>query len=154
MDHDDEKSRPIGYWLREADELLTRFTNRVQLANGVSRFEWQALNLVNRTPGVRAGQIGAVLLPYMDEQALSAIIGRLVDRGWIEEFGLTGDDAAYRVTESGVAQHERVRRAQQQVRDVAMREITHEEYVATVAVLRRIVMNLRAAADAPAGPPS
>jgi DNA-binding MarR family transcriptional regulator len=146
MTHDDEKSRPIGYWLREADELLTRFTNRVQLSNGVSRYEWQVLNLVHRSPDIRYDQIGGVLLPFMDDQALRAIIARLHDRGWLEE--IANELPAYRLTAAGEKQHVRVRRAQQQVRDTAMRGITPDEYVATVAVLQRMVANLRAAADA------
>jgi hypothetical protein len=36
---------PIGYWLKQADKLLTEKINEVQAANGVSRFECKGAKL-------------------------------------------------------------------------------------------------------------
>jgi hypothetical protein len=38
--------RPIGYWLKRADNLRTERINRAQTENGVSRSEWQVLNIL------------------------------------------------------------------------------------------------------------
>jgi hypothetical protein len=39
--------RPIGYWLKEADRLITERVNAVQAANGVTRTQWQVLNMLH-----------------------------------------------------------------------------------------------------------
>lgn len=42
--------RFIGYyWLKQADKLIIEHINRIQTANGVSRFEWQVLKSALRS---------------------------------------------------------------------------------------------------------
>lgn len=78
---------PIGYWLKKADEVLTTRINEAQEANGLSRTEWQILNILNETSSATKSQIVEALLPFGDAKMLGSSIDSLIDRGLVEEEG-------------------------------------------------------------------
>jgi DNA-binding MarR family transcriptional regulator len=136
---------PIGYWLKRADNLLTEHINKVQEANGVSRFEWQVLNTLNETGGAGKAQLFEVIGTFVDAPSLDGILTRLTERGWVEQGdGSKHDALVYRLTTDGRRQHGVILGTQKEVRQRAMQGISAEEYAATVQVLQRIVQNLEA----------
>ena len=47
MAHQDmaTKHKPIGYWLKHADNVITEHLDRVLSENGFTRSRWQVLNM-------------------------------------------------------------------------------------------------------------
>jgi hypothetical protein len=37
---------PVGYWLKHTDEVIANHVNQVLSNNGLTRFHWQVLNIV------------------------------------------------------------------------------------------------------------
>ena len=131
---------PIGYWLKKADELLTARINEAQRANGLSRTEWQILNVLHETPAASRGEIIEVLHPFGEPEKLGSIIDGLVGRGLVEAEGAGAE--ALRLTEAGRALHRTALEVQQKVRERAVRGISEADYVTTVRVLQQMVKNL------------
>jgi DNA-binding MarR family transcriptional regulator len=134
---------PIGYWLKRADNLLTERINEVQTANGVSRSDWQVLNLLNDSGSASKERIFETMRTFVDAPSLDDILTRLMGRGWVEPGGVTdGGTAAFQLTEAGRRQHAVILATQKEVRQRAMQGISQEEYTTVIRVLQRIVSNL------------
>ncbi len=43
------KDLPIGYWMKQADNLLTLGIDKIQAAFGFSRTDWQILNALKES---------------------------------------------------------------------------------------------------------
>jgi hypothetical protein len=138
-----DDNKPIGWWLKEMDQLLEASFERVLGADGLTRRQWQALNAA-------AGPepIAVALAPFLAEAAeagagagaegeLSAAVDPLTARGWLQDERLTaaGQAALDGLKTKVHAQRERVTAG-----------ITQEEYAATIAVLRTMADNLKGSA--------
>ena len=133
-------ARPIGWWLKRADALLTERVDEAQRACGLTRLEWQALN------AVRGGEdVAAALRPFCNADKASEVLAGLETRGLTATAG-----ARHTLTREGDALYDRALSAQQGVREQSMAGIAPGEYAATVAVLERLVQNLeRTVGDTP-----
>lgn len=130
---------PIGYWLKKADEMLTVRINEAQKANGLSRTDWQVLNVLHEAVTATREQLAEPLRPFADTGSLDEVIERLVRRGLIEG----GDSAAgYRLTGQGRRVHQAALDLQKEVRQQAVRGVSEADYLTTVRVLQRLVENL------------
>ena len=139
---------PIGYWLKQADKLLTEKINEVQAAGGIPRFEWQVLNLIHEAGCTSKEQIFEIMYTFVDAPGLDDIIRHLLERGWIDQFGDSGcDPAEFQITEEGQSQHENLLARQKEIRQRAMQGITGEEYATGIRILQRIVSNLEGELD-------
>lgn len=127
-------NKPIGWWIKEADRLLELSFEQVLAADGVNRRQWQALNAARGEE-----PIAVALAPFLagtddNQDALAAITGPLVARGWLDE-----DDRLTRDGEAAfVNLSEKVRAERRRIRN----GIVDSEYLQTVDVLRRMVANL------------
>lgn len=130
---------PIGYWLKQADKVLTEQINLAQAVHNVSRTDWQMLNLLKENGRTSSEQLFATMRTFVDEPAFQEIINHLVERDWAVEEVASGE---YQLTEAGQTQHERIFATQKEVRQRAMQGISQDEYATTVRVLRQIVENL------------
>lgn len=131
---------PIGYWIKKADEVLTARINEAQEANGLSRTEWQILNVLHETSSASRSQIIELLHPFGNEARLGPVLDSLVDRGLVEETG-TGM-GEFRLSAQGRAVHATALAVQKKIRRQAVRGITETDYLTTIRVLQRIVANL------------
>ncbi|KAF2420929.1 hypothetical protein B2K11_00320 [Microbacterium sp. B35-30] len=88
--------RPLGYWLRAVDGLLTREFATALEAEGISRRDWMLLNLL-------AGDIDA---PEMRERLArkGKRLRGLEERGWVEEHG----DGTWSLTDLGRSEKDRI----------------------------------------------
>jgi DNA-binding MarR family transcriptional regulator len=132
---------PIGYWLRKADELLTARIDEAQQAHGLSRLEWQMLNVIHEHGTASYQRIVDSLSPFADVPGLVEGIERLIGRESVE--AASGDEPVYRLTAAGEALHAAALQSQLAFRRRAMRGIEDDEYAATIRVLQRLVENLR-----------
>ena len=134
--------RPIGYWLQRADTLLTEQIEKAQAANGVSRFDWQVLNMLEEIGSVSKERIFENMLAFVDAPGVDEIVTRLVGRGWAEQSEQSKQRAVeFQLTEEGRRRHGVILATQKEVRRRAMQGISEEEYATVIRALQRIVSN-------------
>jgi DNA-binding MarR family transcriptional regulator len=130
--------RPIGYWLKAADQAITARVDAAQRADGVTRLRWQVLNTISEATDRSRDQILAALHMFLDEPALDTVLTALRNNGWI--VADTSEDIS--LTEAGRQAHARILARQAEVRQQVMRGISADEYATVLRVLKRIVANL------------
>ncbi len=138
---------PIGYWLKQADNLITEQVNKAQAANGVSRTEWQVLNTLYEVGPVSKERIFEVMSTFIDAPGLDKIIMQFMKRGWAELIESSDDSMMLQLTEEGRHGHSVIFAAQKEARQRAMQGISEEEYTMVIRVLQRIVSNLEGEAE-------
>jgi DNA-binding MarR family transcriptional regulator len=146
---------PIGYWLKRADEVLTGRINEAQRANGLSRTEWQILNVLYEVGSATDEQLATPMRPFADVTSLREAVTGLGQRGLIAGNGSADD--RYVLTTQGQRTHEAALALQKEVRQQAIKGISGADYATAIRVLQQIVENLGgegaaqqgAAADSP-----
>ncbi len=134
---EDAVTRPIGYWVKTVDRLIDeRFADASEAA-GLSRRQWQILNVLQGHHGASRDIVAAALAPFLrpgeklDEQ-LAGIPQLVVD-----------DGSLLRLTPEGAARLAEVReRSVQELRERVSAGLTREEYETTLRTLERIARNL------------
>jgi len=139
MTKDTNLKLPIGYWLKQVDQLLTEQINQAQAVHGVSRTDWQILNLLKENGRASDEQIFTTMCTFVDATQFQEVIYHLIDRGWIDETLASGE---LQLTCAGYDQHARIFATQKAVRQRAMQGISQDEYVTVIRVLQKIVENL------------
>jgi len=135
--------QPIGYWLKQADVLLTEQIDKAQAANGISRLEWQVLNMLNELGSASKERIFETMLAFVDAPGVDEIVTRLVGRGWAEQSETPKHGTVeFHLTEEGRRRHGILLATQKEVRQRAMQGISEEKYTMVIRVLKRIVTNL------------
>ena len=132
---------PIGYWLKRADELLTKRIDDAQRANGLTRLGWQVLNVVRDEHPARRDDLVNTLRPFADAAAVDIAVNELTARDVIAG----SPSAGFAVTSAGSELYEQALAAQILIRQQAVAGISDAEYAAAVAVLQRLVENLERA---------
>jgi len=148
MSPPDRPRRPIGHWLKRADELLTARIDEAQRENGLTRLGWQALNVVRDADGVEPALVAETLAPFAPAVEVTGVLVALRERGLIEE-----TEGRVRLSASGVEVYDRALASQRAIRARAFAGIEPGEYETTMSVLRRLVENLEGGGAAePAAP--
>ncbi len=143
MTQDMRSKLPIGYWLKQADNLLTEQIDKAQAIHGVSRSDWQVLNVLKEIGSASRERIFETMHTFLDASSFNNIITHLIERGWIEQRKVTKTDMEeFQLTREGQRQHEVIFATQKEVRQRAMEGISQEEYATVIRVLQRIVSNL------------
>lgn len=130
--------RPIGYWLKKLDSLIDRQFERHIGEAGISRRQWQLLNLLEDAPR-SVPDLQAELEPFLQGGVgeLNDAVSGLVTRGWAES-----TDNVVNLTEAGQAQFGIVKAKVAELRQGLIAGISPEEYETTIAVLARMAANL------------
>jgi len=130
--------RPIGYWLKKLDSIIDRQFERHIAEAGISRRQWQLLNLLEDAPR-SVPDLQAELEPFLQGSVgeLNDAISGLVTRGWAES-----TDNVVNLTEAGQAQFGIVKAKVAELRQGLIAGISPEEYETTIAVLARMAANL------------
>ena len=130
--------RPIGYWLKKLDGLIDRHFERQLGAAGLTRRQWQVLNLLGDGPRSIA-ELQAELEPFLRDSPgeLSDAVSGLVSRGWADS-----RDNVMSLTRAGEAQFGPVKAKVAELRQALTIGISPEEYQATIDVLARMAANL------------
>ena len=130
--------RPIGYWLKKLDGLIEGHFERQLGDAGLTRRQWQVLNLLEDGPR-SIPELQAELKPFLRDSAgeLSDAVSGLVSRGWADS-----RDNVISLTEAGQAQFGLVKAKVGELRQALALGISPEEYQATIDVLARMAANL------------
>ncbi|MGE3800107.1 MAG: MarR family winged helix-turn-helix transcriptional regulator [Candidatus Kapaibacterium sp.] len=141
MSEQQQRERPIGYWLKRADQLLTEGIDKLQRANGLTRLEWQALNVIvqgGREGGEVSGEeIAATLHAFTTASQVEGVLENLAKRGEISPL-----QNGYQLTDAGRELYNRAGALQQEFRQQSMAGISEAEYMTTMRTLRQLVENL------------
>ena len=142
MAHQDiAKHKPIGYWLKHADNVITEHIDRVLSENGFTRSRWQVLNIVYQAGTITSNDVFDTMQTFIDAPQLDKIIEEFVEEGWLVKHG-EEEGAQLTLTEAGKAQRETIFELQSEVRRRTMQGITEGEYATVIDVLERMVSNL------------
>ena len=142
MAHQDiAKHKPIGYWLKHADNVITEHIDRVLSENGFTRSRWQVLNIVYQAGTITRSGVLDTMQTFIEARQLDEIIEEFVEQGWVVEHG-EEEGAQLTLAEAGKAQRETIFELQSEVRRRTMQGITEREYATVIDVLERMVSNL------------
>jgi hypothetical protein len=131
--------RPIGYWLKQVDQLLDASFDAALAESGMSRRDWQVLSSVVEAPKTQ-DDLEQMLAPFVevDPTAVALAIDDLLARGWVR-VGAEGEVAA---TAEGLQGHSLTGADVDRVRLALLSQISEDEYVHTIDVLRRMAAGL------------
>jgi DNA-binding MarR family transcriptional regulator len=133
------KQLPIGYWLKHADEVITKHVDQVLSDHGFTRFRWQVLNIVYEAGSISRRDVFETMKTFIDERQLDEIIDGFVKEGWMVKHG---DATELVLIDAGKAERETIFKLQNEVRRRARQGITDQEYTIVIDVLQRMVKNL------------
>lgn len=122
--------RPLGFWLKVVDGLLTREFAAAFADEGVTRREWMLLNAVS----------GDVDVPGVAERLArkGKRLRGLEERGWVDQTG----DGTWVLTAEGRAAHERLGAVVDGIRSRVSGAVSPEEFATTMASLEAIAREL------------
>jgi DNA-binding MarR family transcriptional regulator len=135
--------RPIGYWLKKLDRLIDEKFERQLGEAGLSRRQWQMLNLLEDGPR-SVPEMQSELEPFLQEAPddLTSALSGLVTRGWADS-----QDNIVNLTATGQAQFELIKARGAEVRQALTTGISVEEYQTTIDTLARMAANLESDAE-------
>jgi len=133
----EQKNLPIGYWIKQADVLLTNGINAIQNMQGIDRTGWQILHTLHTQANATMDQVTDLLKPFADPTTMKKTVEHLVTNGWV-----SSTDEKFYLTISGEAFHANCLQQQTAFRERSMQHISAEDYETTVNTLRQLVQNL------------
>jgi DNA-binding MarR family transcriptional regulator len=131
--------RPIGFWLKLVDRLIDEQFAATLDEHGVTRRQWQLLNVLSRASS-SIDELDAAVAPFLNDAAGESSVehlAELIESGWVSSVGST-----YELTERGSAALARLSEVVAINRTAATEGLTVEQYNETLAVLERVARNL------------
>lgn len=59
-----QENKPIGYWIKQADELLTQGINTIQASFQLDRTDWQVLNTIAEHRSIGSRELTQSIQPF------------------------------------------------------------------------------------------
>ncbi|MGV8895071.1 MAG: MarR family transcriptional regulator [Rhodoglobus sp.] len=143
-----DTSRPIGFWLKLVDRMIDEQFASTLEEHGVTRRQWQLLNVLSREPAT-VEQLDAAVAPFLsaplvsaapsDDPAESSVahLAELIESAWVGNASGT-----YELTERGALAFERLEQVVATQRTLMTEGISPDEYDATTSALERMARNL------------
>ena len=129
--------RPIGFWLKLVDRLIDEQFAATLEEHGVTRRQWQLLNVLH-AQSATIEQLDAAVAPFLAVDETSADnLTELVESEWVES-----TPAGFALTERGRAALDRLSEVVATQRTEIAEGISAEEYQVSVSVLERMAANL------------
>jgi hypothetical protein len=128
-EHHPTASRPLGYWLRVVDGLLTRQFADAFAGDHLDRRDWMLLNVLD----------GSIEAPFVAARLARGgkRVRALADRGWI----VCSDDG-WALTDEGRAAKDRLSADVDGIRDRVSAAVSPEDLATTMASLEAIAREL------------
>jgi len=136
-DYLNSKNLPVGYWIKKADNLITKGINVIQADFGIKRIEWQMLTLISEKGRIDKQAVIDSLKPFADAIAVIDILQKFVDNKLVE--AVAGD---YTLSPNGMQLYESCYKKQMAFRKKAAKNISEEDYECTIRSLMQLVANL------------
>jgi len=133
-------TRPLGFWLKLVDSLIDEHFAATLDEHGVTRRQWQVLNILEQHPATERQLIDA-LAPYFasadEPQSVKEHLAELVESGWIAH-----ESDSYSITDRGHTSLQTLSELVGEIRDRCGADLSEEQYATTVASLERMARNL------------
>ena len=127
-EHPQPASRPLGFWLRAVDRLLTREFAAAFETEGVTRREWMILNVLDGS--VEAPEIAARI-------SRGKKLRSLAERGWVAE-----TDGTWTLTDEGRAAKARLSETVDGIRSRVAGAVSEADFATTLASLQAMAREL------------
>jgi hypothetical protein len=131
--------RPIGFWLKLVDGLIDdQFATTLE-EHGVTRRQWQLLNVLARGEST-VEQLDAAVAPFLaadSEDTSLDHLSELIESSWVD-----ATPSGYELTERGRGALGRLTTVVSDQRTVMTTDLTETDYMTTVATLERMARNL------------
>ena len=132
--------RPIGFWLKLVDRLIDERFAAIIEEHGVTRRQWQLLNVL-QAGATTVDQLDAAVAPFIEpgteEAAAAEHLAELVDSEWLTIAG-----PVYTLTERGLAAFQRLQIVVDSLRDQTSKGLTQDQYETTLVALEQMAVNL------------
>ena len=129
--------RPIGYWLKLVDRLIEEQFASTLEEHGVTRRQWQLLNVLSQGPAT-VEQLDTAVAPFLAAgESSPEQLSELIDSAWVD-----ATPSGYELTERGRGAFDRLEAVVATQRTLDAQGVTPAEYEQTVAVLERMARNL------------
>ncbi|MDQ1547161.1 MAG: hypothetical protein QOH69_2065 [Actinomycetota bacterium] len=130
--------RPIGYWLRLVDGLIDEQFARTLDEHGVTRMQWQLLNVLARGQA-SVEMLDAAVAPFLVAGGETTIdhLTELIESAWVD-----ATPTGYELTERGHGALDRLTNVVAEQRTVMSAGVTEADYLTTTGTLERMAINL------------
>ena len=135
--------RPIGFWLKLVDRMIDEQFAATLEEHGVTRRQWQLLNVLSRESAT-VEQLDAAVAPFLsassgDDPAETSIahLTELIESAWVVDIS-----GSYELTERGQLAFERLAEVVATQRTVMTAGVSPDEYEATIGSLEHMARNL------------
>lgn len=135
---------PLGYWLKLVDQLIDQQFAATLDEHGVTRRQWQLLNVLSQGDSTLA-ELDAAVAPFLNPDAHGTGVGEsseehlaeLVESAWVVRA-----ESGYSLTEQGYGAFTRLAAVVAEAREGLVAGVEPAEYDTTIAVLERMARNL------------
>jgi DNA-binding MarR family transcriptional regulator len=131
------KQLPIGYWIKQVDELLTKNINEIQSSFSLTRTDWQILNTLSEQGSIHQNELTVLMKPFLSLTSVEDALSQLKNKQLIIE-----EDQNLKLTDKGKEHHTACLERQKKFRQDTMAGISEENYQTTIATLQKIVANI------------
>jgi hypothetical protein len=130
--------RPIGYWLRLVDGLIDDEFARTLDEHGVTRMQWQLMNVLARGQA-SVEMLDAAVKPYLVAGGETTLdhLTELIESAWVD-----ATPAGYELTERGHGALDRLTNVVAGQRTAMSAGVSEDEYLTTTRTLERMARNL------------
>jgi hypothetical protein len=131
--------RPIGYWLKLVDNLVDEQFATTLDEHGVTRMQWQLMNVLARG-SASVGQLDAAVAPFLAADGATTSLdhlSELIESAWVD-----ATPTGYELTERGQAALERLTTVVATQRTQMSAGLTEADYLTTIATLQQMATNL------------
>jgi len=130
------QKKPIGFYLKKADQLLTENIDRIHSEFEITRTDWQILNSIFNSSEIGKQKLLQTLNPFADLQSLDNQLTTL------KEKKLIAGHENYSLTEQGLSLYKTCLEKQNLFRKQAMKGISEQEYIQTISTLEQLIENI------------
>jgi hypothetical protein len=130
--------RPIGYWLRLVDGLIDDQFARTLDEHGVTRMQWQLMNVLARGQA-SVEMLDAAVKPYLVAGGETTIdhLTELIESAWVD-----ATPTGYELTERGHGALDRLTNVVAGQRTEMAAGVSEDEYLTTTRTLEQMARNL------------
>lgn len=130
--------RPIGFWVKLVDGLIDERFEAILDEHGVTRRQWQLLNVLSRGPAEieKLDEAVAHFLTGADDESSVEHLDELLESGWVFI-----EHDRYSITERGAESFERLSAVVESARATVSEGVTAEEHAQTVRILEKMARN-------------
>ena len=128
---------PIGYWIKQADELLTRGIDDIHSSFGITRTGWQILNSINEKEFIMRVDLTNLIKPFADANNVKGILTKFKAEHLVNE-----DEEKLTLTDKGIKLYKTCFEQQKIFRQKVMSGISEQDYEIAILTLQKMVANL------------